>query len=731
MLRLAWVLLLLVTVWPLAPAAAAPRVLLPAEDQAGPAGATARGSSSTTLRNLRASAQRDGTVRVIVGLRVPFAPAMSLSAAEARRQTGEIAAATGTLRQRFAAAIARAPDRVRSFQSVPFMALDVTPAELDRLATDPAVISITPDIVLTSSLMESAPLVRAPEAWAAGFTGRGQTIAVLDTGVDRFHPFLSGKVVSEACYTNRACPGGGSSSTATGSARPCSAADCSHGTHVAGIAAGRLPSGLSGIAPGARIIAIQVFTPINSLKSGANFSDVLKGLERVYALRDSFDIAAVNMSLGTATTYSSHCDRTMPAMAAMIDQLKAAGIATVVASGNGGVSNGISMPACMSGAVSVGSVSDSDWGTCYSPGIAPAPTATDMVACYSNAAEMLSLLAPGSYITSSIPNGGYAAEHGTSMAAPHVAGAFAVLAEKAPTATAAQLLAALRSTGRRVTDYRNSRITTPRIDVKAALDTLVTDDRPILALDFVGNGQGTVSFSPAGSLASCTASCSNRYDPGTEVTLTAATSNAKTIFAGWSGACSGTGSCSVTMTQARQVSAAFQAVSSGPPQVLSLATSGTGASTLSVSADGITQQCGGACTMSFGQGTSVTLTAEPAPGTALVAWSGACRGRKMSCVVRMTTAKTVNASFVALPSLALGYSKAGSGDGVIEIEGGGSVTSCGESCTHSFFAGTAIRLTAKPAAGKTFAGWTGVCRGRKATCTFTLKKPASVSATFN
>jgi len=316
------------------------------------------------------------------------------------------------------------------------------------------------------------------------------------------------------------------------------------------------------------------------------------------------------------------------------------------------------------------------------------------------------------------------------MAAPHVAGAIAVLAEKAPTATAAEILAALRSTGRRVTDYRNSRITTPRIDVKAALDALVTDNRPILALDFVGNGQGTVTFSPPGSLASCSASCSNRYDPGTEVTL-AATPNAQTTFAGWSGACTGTGSCRVTMSAAQQVSVVFQAVSSGPQQVLSLATSGSGTGTLSVSANGITQHCNGACTMSFGQGTSVTLTSEPAPGAALVAWSGACRGRKASCVVRMSTAKTVNARFVALPSHGLTYSKAGSGDGVIDIEGGGSTTSCGASCTTSFFAGTAIRLTAKPAAGKTFAGWTGVCRGRKASCTFTLRKPASVSATFN
>jgi len=204
---------------------------------------------------------------VIVGLRVPFAPSPSLSTAEARQQVSEIAAATAAVTQRFATAIGRAPDRARSFATVPFLALELTPAELDRLAADPAVLSITPDLELTTTLAESAPLVRAPEAWAAGFTGRGQTVAVVDTGVDRFHPFLSGKVVSEACYTDRACPGRTSSSTASGSARPCSASDWGHGTHVAGIVAGSLPSGLSGIAPGADIIAIQVFTPESASKS--------------------------------------------------------------------------------------------------------------------------------------------------------------------------------------------------------------------------------------------------------------------------------------------------------------------------------------------------------------------------------------------------------------------------------------------------------------------------------
>src|SRR6185312_8558092 len=110
--------------------------------------------------------------------------------------------------------------------------------------------------------------VGAPTAWGLGASGLGWSIAVLDTGVDKTHPFLAGKVVSEACYgTNMAgvastCPGS-VDTTAVGSGVPCPAGvhGCEHGTHLAGIAAGHRAS-LSGVARDASIIAIKVFSRI-------------------------------------------------------------------------------------------------------------------------------------------------------------------------------------------------------------------------------------------------------------------------------------------------------------------------------------------------------------------------------------------------------------------------------------------------------------------------------------
>ena len=125
-------------------------------------------------------------------------------------------------------------------------------------------------------------------SWANGYDGRGQTVAVLDTGVQRDHPWLSGKVVSRGAASRRrppgsaaSCPNYTSTQYGAGAAAPCVTFCNAHGTHVAGTAAGT-----NGVARGAGIIGIQVFHPEGAVARSYT-SDQLKGLERVYNLRGS------------------------------------------------------------------------------------------------------------------------------------------------------------------------------------------------------------------------------------------------------------------------------------------------------------------------------------------------------------------------------------------------------------------------------------------------------------
>jgi subtilisin family serine protease len=411
-----------------------------------------------------AQARSLGTTRVIVGLDVAFAPESLLGAADALAQRNSIATAQDAVMGRM---VRIRPSSVRRFSYIPFLALEVDEAALQALAASPEVNGIEIDALAEPTLAESTPLIGAPAAWAAGYIGAGWTVAILDTGVDYNHPFLAGKVVSEACYSSTTsqsdsvCPGGVSSSTAPGSAVPCALSSCRHGTHVAGIAAGA-GSSFSGVAKGASIIAIQVFS---SFRTGCSvspcpqsyMSDQILGLERVYALRGTYRIAAVNMSLGSGL-FTSPCDSS--STKAIIDQLRAAGIATVVASGNNGSAVALSSPACISTAISVGSTDDGSFGT-----------VADSISEFSNSNQFLTLLAPGRWINSSVPGGGFANFSGTSMAAPHVTGAWAILKSRRPTATVTEIADALATTGTALLDARNG-ITKPRINVYAAVQAL-------------------------------------------------------------------------------------------------------------------------------------------------------------------------------------------------------------------------------------------------------------------
>ena len=510
---------------------------------------TARAQKARAFAALMAKVQSKGRVRVIVGLRAEGGS--GASAASSFKDAAARAAMVSRVDRAQQALLVRmnsySISSVKRFKYIPYVAMEVDAAALGALASDPEVVSIEENRLLKPMLEESIPLVGAPQAWSQGFSGSGQTVAILDSGVDKNHRFLSGKVVSEACYSGGGsgeslCPGGVAQSTGPGSGMPCSDPDlplCFHGTHVAGIAAGKGPD-FSGVARDASLISIQVFSKIEPDDCSdedeeeesegpcikASDDDIISGLERVLELSDRFDIAAVNMSLG-AGEFPGECDIFSSSYKVIVDRLRAIGIATIAASGNEESSTGIGSPACISSIVSVGSTDDG------SPDYDGAETTRDEVSDFSNSSPELDLLAPGRWITSAVPGYGFIRADGTSAAAPHVAGAWAVLKSKAPNASVEQVLSSLKSTGVSITDPRNN-ITRPRIQVDAALSALESQPR----------------FS---------------YTSGTSLTLTASP-NSGFLFKSWRGCDTVSGNrCTVRVSSARNVSALFESVAVEEP----------------------------------------------------------------------------------------------------------------------------------------------------------------------
>ena len=443
-----------------------------------------------TLNNLRQVAARNGSVRIIVGVRTAFAPEGALPASRVALQRKEIAATQSAVLNKIVSLNNNlAPPKL--FAIIPFMAIEASQAELEALSHLDEVTSIEEDRVATPSDAQSDSVMGSTIAWNSGFTGAGQTIAILDSGVDKTHPFLTGKVVAEACYsTNNAtdgatsvCPGGMTQSTAAGSAMPysgtCPTGSCDHGTVVAGIAAGTNAT-FSGVAKDATLIAIQVFSRFDSVANCGSTtacaltytSDQILGLQQVYALSSTYHIAAVNMSVGAGQYFNqSTCDSDNAAIKAIIDTLRSVNIPTIAASGNDGYTNSMAAPACISSAISVGATFDLASYSNNCAGNNLGISSIDAILCESDSASFLNLLAPGAEITSSIPGGGYQAWYGTSMAAPQVAGAWAIMKQKNTNLPIATGLNALSSTGVPISDPRNS-IVKPRIQINSALNAI-------------------------------------------------------------------------------------------------------------------------------------------------------------------------------------------------------------------------------------------------------------------
>ena len=242
-----------------------------------------------------------------------------------------------------------------------------------------------------------------------------------------------------------------------------------------------------------------------------------------------------------------------------------------------------------------------------------------------------------------------------------------------------------------------------------------------LNLTKAGTGSGMITSVPAG--ISCGSYCNGSYFDGTILTLTATPSEGST-FAGWLGACSGTGTCIVTMDGDKAVTATFAA--SAPSQyTLTVLKSGTGGGTVTSNPSGI--NCGSDCSETYNQGISVILTATPDAGSTFGGWSGDadCSDGVVTMNANMTCTATFNPE---LAGKTLTVSKTGTGTGIVTSSPAG--INCGSDCSETYSKVQKVKLTAKADVNSTFTGWSGGgCSGTK-TCTVTVDTAVTVTADF-
>jgi hypothetical protein len=299
----------------------------------------------------------------------------------------------------------------------------------------------------------SQKLIGLAEAHAMGFTGKGQTIVIFDTGVQIDHPYLKDALIGGYCSSKLLCGVNyGISSIAAGAVVQIpglAGSGNSHGSMASGIALGRAVGNIpGGIAPGANLISIN--------NEEGQSEGIIKALDWVLSVKDEFNIVAVSASIAAPNSglrnQPGSCLPFEIEIRNKVRKLAEANIAFVVATGNDGFTNNISFPACLPDAISVGAVdSKGD------------------IAGYSNIAENMNLLAPADVIGANSSTGFFVGQ-GTSSATPVVAGAIAILRQVKPSATLDEIRKALATTTKFKNDFIWKNI--PMLDLPSAIRAL-------------------------------------------------------------------------------------------------------------------------------------------------------------------------------------------------------------------------------------------------------------------
>lgn len=337
---------------------------------------------------------------------------------------------------------------VTDYSHLPMLFTRVRSAQaLDRLLAVPGIQAVYENRIIRPHLAQSLPLMGQPPLPPIGRTGGGTTVAVVDTGVNYTLPAFG------SC-TGPGVPAGCRVAASVDLATEDNALDdLGHGTNVAGI--------VVGVAPDAKLAVLDIFNADGTSSDAL----VISGINWAIANRATYNIAAINLSLGDGSRNTSACSSkfTNPYVTP-IKNAKSAGIVTIASAGNEGYTDALSRPACTPDAVSVGAVYDSNVGGIQWSVCTDSSSAADKVPCMSNTATFLDMLAPGAFITAAGSSLG-----GTSQSAPHVSGAVAVLKTEYPTETPDQLITRLTSKGKPVTDQRTGGVF-PRLDLLAALE---------------------------------------------------------------------------------------------------------------------------------------------------------------------------------------------------------------------------------------------------------------------